>query len=155
MKSKSSILRKEASFTELNHNQNSGVLLAEPSQQNYNPIKKILVADDDPAIIEVITLMLEDAGYIVYASANGQTIEDVKNVCPDLILLDVLMSGVSGTDICIKLKSQQATKQIPVIMISANKSAKDVTLRASADDFMSKPFDMQNMLQKVAKHVNI
>ena len=115
-------------------------------------LKKIMVADDDPATIDMLTLMLEAAGYEVYASTNGQTIADVNRIGPDLILLDILMSGVSGHDICKHLKNQQSTKHIPIIIISANKDAKEIALDACADDFIAKPFEMYNLLQKVAKY---
>ena len=118
-------------------------------------IKKILVADDDPAIIDVITLMLEPAGYKVYASANGQTVEDVNRIRPNLILLDILMSGINGIDICKQLKNQQSTKHIPIIIISAIKDAKEIALDACADDFIAKPFEMYDLLQKVAKYTKV
>ena len=127
----------------------------ELTEKAYDKIKKILVADDDPAIIDVITLMLESVGYKVYASANEQTIEDINRICPDLILLDILMPGVSGYGICKQLKNQQSTRHIPVIMISANKDAKEIALKAHADDFITKPFEMYNLLQKVATYAKV
>lgn len=122
--------------------------------QKHFPAKKILVADDDPAIIDVLTLMLEMAGYTVYASADWQIIEDVNRICPDLILLDMFMSGINGKDICRQLKDQPSTKRIPIIMISANKDAKAMALNAYADDFIAKPFEMNKLLQKVTGYIN-
>lgn len=116
--------------------------------------KKILVADDDPAILEVITLMLEDAGYEVANSVNGATVEKVRGVLPDLILLDIWMSGVDGRDICKHLKAQQKTKQIPIIMISANRDTEAIAIDAGANDFLAKPFDMYRLLAMVEKYVS-
>jgi CheY-like chemotaxis protein len=123
--------------------------------EGYAAAKKILVADDDPSIIDVLTLMLEHAGYKVYSSANLQTIADINRISPDLVLLDVLMSGINGFDICKHLKSQPSTSRIPVIIISASKNKKQTAIKAGAEDFISKPFEMDELLQKVAKYSNI
>ncbi len=114
--------------------------------------KKILVADDDPAILEVITLMLEDAGHDVTTSVNGETVEKVHGVLPDLILLDIWMSGMDGRDVCKHLRAQQKTKHIPIIMISANRDAKAIALDAGANDFLAKPFEMNRLLSMVEKY---
>ncbi|MEO6330239.1 MAG: response regulator [Ginsengibacter sp.] len=115
-------------------------------------VKKIMIADDDSSIIDVLTLMLETSGYKVHSAANRQIIEDVNEFCPDLILLDILMLGVSGQNICEQLKKQESTKHIPVIIISASKDAKEIALQAEADDFIAKPFEMEKLLKKVAKY---
>lgn len=116
--------------------------------------KKILVADDDPAILEVITLILEDAGYEVTPAANGETVENVHGVLPDLILLDIWMSGMDGRDVCRHLRAKKKTQHIPIIMISANKDAGSTALEAGANAFVAKPFDMSRLLSTVEKYVN-
>src|SRR5437870_5702463 len=114
--------------------------------------RKILVADDDPAILEALILMLEDAGYEVKTTTNGATIQEVYKELPDLILLDIWMSGVDGRDICKQLKHQKKTKHIPIIMISANRDTEDIAKKAGADDFIAKPFEMKNLLAKVEQY---
>ncbi|MGI8419327.1 MAG: response regulator [Candidatus Levyibacteriota bacterium] len=114
--------------------------------------KKILVADDDTAILDVFTLMLEDAGYEVTSTVDGQTVQKVRNELPDLILLDIWMAGVDGQAICKQLKSLKKTKHIPIIMISANKDTREIAKKAGADDFVAKPFEMQDLLVKVEKY---
>jgi len=116
--------------------------------------KKILVADDDPAILEVITLILEDAGYEVTNSVNGETVEKADGALPDLILLDIWMSGMDGREICKHLKTKQKTKNIPIIMVSANRDAEAIALEAGANDFLAKPFDMYRLLSMVEKYVS-
>lgn len=113
--------------------------------------KKIMIADDDSAIVDVLTLILEDAGYIVESTDDGRTIKDIKEDCPDLILLDIWMVGFDGRVICKYLKGNEPTKDIPLIMISANKDIKEIAMKAGADDFIAKPFDMQDLLAKVAQ----
>lgn len=114
--------------------------------------KKILIADDEPAILEVITFMLEDAGYDVATTANGETEKFAHTYKPDVILLDIWMAGIDGRTICRNLKNQKATKHIPIIMVSANKDTEKITKAIGADDFLDKPFEMKDLLEKVAKH---
>ncbi|MDQ3008252.1 MAG: response regulator [bacterium] len=116
--------------------------------------KKILVADDDSGILEVISLMLEDAGYDVETTVNGETEVMVEKYLPDLILLDIWMSGMDGRKICKSLKGQKLTKHIPIIMISANKDTENIAKESGANDFIAKPFEMQDLLNKVDKHLN-
>ena len=117
--------------------------------------KKILVVDDNPAILDALRIMLEEEGYEVETTVDGATLKDLKEHLPDLLLLDIWMSGVDGRDICKALKSSAATKQIPVIMISAAKDIEQIAKDSGADDFISKPFQMANLLAIVAKHVNL
>ena len=112
--------------------------------------KKIIVADDDKDIVAVLTMMLENVGYEVQSTANGLTTQRVADYLPDLLLLDIWMAGVDGRDICKNLKSQQHTKHIPIIMISANQNTEQLAREAGADDFIAKPFDMDKLLEKVA-----
>ena len=86
--------------------------------------KKILVADDDPAILDITKIVLEDAGYFVQTSRNGQEIMNMKNDFPDLLLLDIRMAGFDGCKLCLKVKSGRRTKEIPVILFSANMDGK-------------------------------
>jgi len=115
--------------------------------------KTIMIADNDPGIVDVLTLMLEDAGYEVETTDDGQTVKDIEEHLPDLILLDIWMAGFDGRDICKYLKSQKLTKHIPIIMISANKDAEEIAKEAGADDLLAKPFEMSNLLTIIEKHL--
>ena len=116
--------------------------------------KKILVADDDPAILEVITFMLEDAGYEVVTTVGGDTEKCVQESKPDLLLLDIWMSGMDGRNIRKNLKSRKATMHMPIIMISANKDTKKIAKEVGANDFISKPFEMKTLLSLVKKYTS-
>src|SRR5258708_38816775 len=115
--------------------------------------KRILVADDDPAIVDCLQIILEEANYVVETASNGDTIPKVKRFQPDLILLDVWMSGEDGRTICKNLKSQEQTKHIPIIMISATSYIEESTKKAGAEDFLPKPFQMNELLARVEKFV--
>ncbi|HVF69319.1 MAG TPA: response regulator [Xanthomonadales bacterium] len=115
--------------------------------------KKIMVADDDPGILDATKIMLEEAGYEVETTVDGAVVRDVHEEYPDLILLDIWMSSMNGTDICKHLKSNKLTKHIPIIMFSANKDTEKIAKVAGADDFLAKPFQMEQLLVKVAEYV--
>lgn len=113
---------------------------------------KILVVDDDVAILEATQLLLEDAGYYVKTNTGNIRIATWK-IFPDLILLDLWMSGIDGKNLCEQLKRQQKTKHIPVILISANNNVATVASTVGADDFIFKPFAKEELLGKVSKLV--
>lgn len=116
--------------------------------------KKIMVADDDPSIVEALQYMLEDNGYEVETTTDGQTVQDMKEEIPDVLLLDIWMSGMDGAEICRSLKKQTRTKSIPVIMISANRDTEQIAKESGADDFIVKPFEMKELLTKVKKYAH-
>jgi DNA-binding response OmpR family regulator len=116
--------------------------------------KRILVADDNPAILDAVKIMLEEEGYEVETTVDGATVQDMKMPLPNLLLLDLWMSGIDGRDICKLLKDSDATKYLPVIIISATKDIEQIAMDSGADDFISKPFQMESLLEIVAKHVS-
>jgi len=119
-----------------------------------NRTTQILVLDDDPDIGTMIKMMLEYKGYAVTVSDRAEQAEEVlRNNNIDLIIMDMLLSGVNGTDICTELKENTSTSHIPIMMISAHPNAKEICLQAGADEFISKPFDMQDILSKINKLV--
>jgi CheY-like chemotaxis protein len=115
--------------------------------------KKVMVAEDDIDILEAVQMILEDAGYEVTTTVDGKTIQDVQNELPDIFLLDIWMTGMDGTSICHYLKSQKRTQHIPVILCSANKDMQRLAKECGADDFLAKPFEMNDLLDKVDKYV--
>lgn len=114
--------------------------------------KKILVADDDPAIVDALQMMLELHGYDVDTTVNGATIYKMEKVYPDVLLLDIWMSGQDGREVCKYLKQNPLTKHIPIIMVSASRDVRDSAHQAGANDFIAKPFEMEELLKKIAKY---
>jgi len=116
--------------------------------------KKLLVVDDEPDILEFLKVVLEEEGYDVLTSDKGEYLEQLHNGgLPDLILVDVLLSGKDGREIVKHLKSQEETKHIPVIMFSAHPGAKETARAAGAEDFLAKPFEIYELLAKVAHYL--
>ena len=110
-----------------------------------------MIADDDPGIVDAVEMILEFEGYQVSSTVNGATVLDMKEELPDLLLLDIWMSGQDGREICRKLKTTAITKNIPVIMISASRDIADSAMASGADDFLAKPFEMDELLGKIEK----
>ena len=116
-------------------------------------MKKILVIDDEESILEVVQLVLEGEGYDVRTSINSDLLPHFNGERPHLILLDVLLSGTDGRDICRQLKSNPQTAHIPIILLSAHSDADKLADASGADDFLEKPFDVDVLVAKVEKHL--
>lgn len=115
--------------------------------------KKVIVIDDDDGIREAFHAVLDSAGYDVQIESTPECLKTLQpGSLPDLLLLDILLSGADGRDICRKLKTQKETKSLPVVLISAHPNAEKSAKEAAADDFMAKPFDIEELLQVVKKH---
>ena len=114
--------------------------------------KKILIADDDPGIVDSVSMILEMMGYdVAFTYSSNAVSAEVKKSSTDLILLDIWMSGRDGRDICRELKSNNSTKNIPVLMISASRDIKQSALDSGADDFLEKPFEIDTIIDKVER----
>ncbi|QED37975.1 response regulator [Antarcticibacterium arcticum] len=112
--------------------------------------KKILVVDDDSGIGEMLKTLLEFYGYQVEVTEKPFEAEDLivkHNI--DLVLLDMLISGVNGTDVCARIRKNEATAEIPVIMMSALHDAGEKCKKAGANDFVAKPFEMDLLIGKI------
>jgi DNA-binding response OmpR family regulator len=116
--------------------------------------KSVLVIDDDQDILEALTLALGESGYdVVTSSRNGDYLRKLlREHKPDVILLDVLLSGEDGRSICQELKANKETKNVPIIMISAHPSAQEGAVIAGADAFLPKPFSIDALLDSIEKH---
>lgn len=115
-----------------------------------NTTKKILVVDDDAGISEMLKTLLEFSGYQVAVTQNGDAAQShVEKGNVDLVVLDMLISGVDGTEVCGDLRQNKKTSKVPILMMSAHREAGAKCLEAGADDFIAKPFEMEEFLQKV------
>ena len=113
----------------------------------------ILVVDDDPVIQKLLSVNFEMEGYRVITASDGvEGLERIRDDAPDLVLLDVMMPRMDGLAVARQLKADPATKQIPVLLLSAKAQSSDIHggLDAGADDYVTKPFDPLELLDKVA-----
>ncbi len=113
-------------------------------------MKRILVVDDDKDILKILKLLLQINGFEVIITPNGdEALTKSVDYSPQLILLDVFLSGSDGRDICNILKQNPATKDIPVVMFSAHSNFKEILKVCDADDFIAKPFDISELVSKI------
>jgi CheY-like chemotaxis protein len=114
--------------------------------------KKILCVDDDSGILKVIETALQAEGFEVYTAKDGyEMFNKLSTMIPDLILLDVLMPGMDGFEVCQRLKEDKDTENIPVIMFSVRVDIKDVekSLQVGATRHIGKPIEMANLIQQI------
>jgi DNA-binding response OmpR family regulator len=119
--------------------------------------KKILVIEDDRDIRETITYALEDSMFEVVASEDSRILKSIHKIKPDLILLDNWLSDwksdANGQQISKELKTNPDTKHIPVIIVSAVSNIKEIADAGLADGFLKKPFDLNDLVAIINKHV--
>jgi DNA-binding response OmpR family regulator len=116
--------------------------------------KKILVADDDPGLRDIFQIILEKAGYDLEIKEDANEIFQNKFRIPDVFLVDKLLSGINGLEICRFLKNNPRTSNIPVIMVSATPDIGIVSAEAGADDFVEKPFELAYLLKVIERNIN-
>ncbi|TAN62168.1 response regulator [bacterium] len=129
-----------------------GVLFAKLEQETANKQIHILVVEDSPTQAEQLKYLLEGHGYTVSVAQNGKEgLSAAKSVKPTIIISDILMPIMDGYELVDKLKHDDETKQIPIILVTTLKDRKDVALKASvfADGFFTKPFDDTYLLSKI------
>ena len=113
--------------------------------------KRILIFDDDQDILDILSLILADSGYSVYALDRGDNFfQEVNDFHPDLILMDVMLGNMDGRVICRHLKQTNTTQHVPVILISASHDlSQSLKQEGAPNDFIAKPFDLDFLLHKV------
>lgn len=117
-------------------------------------MRKIFLVEDDHGIRETLEILLTDEGYNVQSFAGVAEFQGrQKTVIPDLYLFDVMLSDGSGVDLCRQIKQDKNNVHIPVIMMSAHAILQDLKLACSPDDFVPKPFDIENLLLRVKEAI--
>ena len=119
--------------------------------------KKILVVDDEPDILKLETFRLKKSGYEVATATDGREAFDlIQKEKPDLILLDLRLPIMDGYEVCKRLKADQELKHIPVILLTASTVGKiaGTAKELKADDYLTKPFHLQELLAKVKKFLD-
>lgn len=115
---------------------------------------RILLIDDDPDIRNVMSILLKKHDHQVDTAFSRDEVEKFLNGNkPDLILMDVLLSGADGREICRQIKTNDELKAIPVIMFSAHPGAADKISSYGADDFLAKPLNTESLLAKVNEYL--
>ena len=113
---------------------------------------RVLVVDDEPDLLELIHYNLTKAGYDVASVLSGEeALAHVRASLPDLIVLDVLLPGLDGLEVCKALRRNPATASIPIVMLTARSEDADVVagLELGADDYLTKPFSPRVLLARI------
>lgn len=115
---------------------------------------KIMVVDDEPDIVKLVKISLEMANFDVIEAYSGlEALEKTKTIVPDLYLLDIMMPDMNGYEVCEKLKENNRTKTVPVVMLTAKGQKGDAEqgLRVGADDYIIKPFDPYELGEQISE----
>lgn len=115
-------------------------------------VRKILVVDDEPVLVETIAYNLEQAGYQVTTAADGSSaLQAARREVPDLIILDIMLPEMDGLEVCRQLRRESSTATTPIMMLTAKSDEIDkvVGLEVGADDYVTKPFGRRELLARV------
>ncbi|MCX8036356.1 MAG: response regulator [Candidatus Sumerlaeia bacterium] len=118
--------------------------------------KRILLADDEEDIKTVVAMFLEAQGYEVITAFDGlDALEKVRTEKPDLILLDIMMPVLDGFEVCKRLKENEDTARIPIVILSAAAHVESVNrgLKAGAKDYIVKPFEPEKLVEKIEQFI--
>ncbi len=120
-------------------------------------MKKVLIIDDDSESLTVISLILSASGFVVNSTRDGNGVYDkIDSFKPDLIFLDVhLGSEYDGRIICNELKANKNTKEVPVVLISASTHLDEVKKISNADDYISKPFGIDDLIDMAKRYTSL
>ena len=117
--------------------------------------KKIMIVDDEDNLIELVTAILEQEGYEVIPASSGQeALEKLKSVKPDLVLLDMMMPGMSGREVCEKIRANPKTRGLKVIFLTVarfSEMGKDTLKNMRVLDYITKPFDNADLVKRIKK----
>lgn len=118
------------------------------------PIKAILVVDDEEEMTQLLKIELELEGYKIFAARNGEGgLKQIKMVKPDLIILDIMMPGMDGYEMMRILKADDMTKDISIVILTARIQEKDIQkgIKMGADLYITKPFDPTKLIRGIQK----
>lgn len=119
--------------------------------------KKILIVEDEESLLKLESILLTSKGYEVKGASNGQAALDaIAEEHPDLVLLDIMLPEIDGFEVCRRIKSQEETRQIPVIMLTAKKSREDMARgeKVGADWYITKPFKSAMVIETIQRFLN-
>jgi len=116
-------------------------------------VKKILIIEDDPDVSMVMRDLLKVHGFDAHLFSSGEkAIEAIEDILPDIVVMDLMMPGMNGFDVCRHIRSKSSTRNIPLIAITGYDSVENrgKIFDAGIDDYLPKPFDIKALLKKIS-----
>jgi DNA-binding response OmpR family regulator len=114
----------------------------------------LVVADDDPDILRLLERRLSRRGYEIVTAADGRAaLEAIRRTAPDAVVIDRVMPAMTGEEVCAALKSDERTADIPVVLLSAQASEREIVegFGVGADDYLTKPFDLEELDERLRR----
>ena len=118
--------------------------------------KKVLIVDDENSMVSVLQRHVSNAGYAFDTASNGQdALEKIKKEMPDLVLLDLVMPGINGFETCRRIRSDEKTKKLPVLIVTALRSESDsaAAVACGANEMIVKPIDGETLAKRLRYHL--
>jgi DNA-binding response OmpR family regulator len=112
-------------------------------------VKKLIIIEDDTDAREMIAFTFENNGIEVIQSAKELSVEEIIKIKPHIMVIDYMVNGAPGNDICLKLKANEATANIPIILYSANQHIDKISVNSCADGFIAKPLQLEDFIYLV------
>ena len=112
-------------------------------------MKNLLIIEDDADARGMITFTFENNGYNVVQSDKALSVEEIHEIQPHIIIVDYMINGAPGNDLCLKLKASELTGQIPIILYSATVSIDKIRIKSCADGFIAKPYELEDFIYLV------
>lgn len=119
--------------------------------------KKILIVEDEESLLKLESILLTSKGYEVLGVGDGQAALDViAKIKPDLVLLDIMLPEIDGFEVCRRIKADEATRHIPVVMLTAKKSREDMARgeQVGADWYITKPFKSAMVIETIQRFID-
>jgi two-component system phosphate regulon response regulator PhoB len=113
--------------------------------------KKIIIIEDDRDILDIMTYILSEEGYEILAATDSKPLEEIQLHQPMLVLMDNRLTDGFGQDFCKQIKNNPATQHFPIVLVSANSGLEKMAFESQADTYLSKPFDIVELIELVKK----
>ena len=120
--------------------------------------RNVLVVDDEPHILNLVRMTLDDERFDVHGAQSAhEALQLVKDAPPDIIILDLMMPGINGYELCQAFRENPHTKEVPIVILSAKSQMSDKlhAIDVGADDYITKPFDPMELLRRIKLNLNI
>ncbi len=116
--------------------------------------KRVLIIDDDISCLDVMQLVVNDLGYESYTfpTWKSETIQEIIDIAPDVIILDEWLIGVKGSDLCIILKSINQLRRVPIYLVSGSDGLAEIAKKSQADGYIEKPFNISEIEELVLRY---